>query len=325
MSDKITTTGGVLIRDNDVLFDFSNTSVAFEVMKDFDLVFNVLPTDQTEQIYSKPYALLRLSINDVTKDITIYPSSDELVHHVKAGEKVRILKLSEAFTGLVKIVNLMSQEIKAVPKEEKVKVEFIGDSLTSGYGNDGDMEGIFNTDWTKTWCSHLCNHFNWEAMVHSYSCMGLVRDSSYDTENQIAERRRRVIGTDETTVFDFSTFKASYVIINIGSNDFGNGFHTRLRDEFIEKMKALIEELYQQYGEKLVVILVHGPMMMESSRDVIKSIPPLYNNTSRKVYVTETRLPREAGQLWGKCYHPTAMGHRQMADQLIKQFEQIVQ
>ena len=237
------------------------------------------------------------------------------------------MKLSETYFGIVSFVNFLSSPIQSVPKEEKVKVEFIGASLVCGYGNDHEDNAMNHTDWRKTWCYHLCQHYNWEPMVHAYSGMGLVKDSSGSREEQITERRRRIIGSYEESKFDFSTFKASYVIMNIGTNDFGGVVKEYMRTEFLEKMKQLIYELQENYGKNVKVIIVHGPMMNEPVRDVMREIPDLFNDdleTKKNVTVVSTYLSDKEEEIdlyWGPCWHPTVLGHKIMAEQIIEQLK----
>ena len=264
--------------------------------------------------------------NEFSEEKWIFESDKEAEKTLTfdANVIVKIVKVSEAFTGLAKVVDLMTKPIEAVPKEEKIKVEFIGDSLTSGFGNNGMTNGITEVDWNKTWCSHLCDHFNWEAMVHSYSCMGLVQDSSGRRTNQISERRTRILGTDETTVFDFSTFPAKYVFILIGNNDFGFGISNQLRISFMKKMKEMIETIIQNYGNDIHIFLVDGPIMAKRHIELFHSIPTEFKDLNITISNISCELDFDDKKLIGCQNHPTEKGHQSMADQLIPQIEKIL-
>ena len=328
--NKITTYGGVLQKENDVLFDFSNSGVEFETQENITFTIDCIESDilQKKHADSRKYILVYIYINNECNQklrITKRSSIEEKTLSFSAHQRVKIIKVSEAYMGIVCLQNLLQLPIQSVEKENKIKVEFIGASIVSGYGNDGPGNSTIETDWTKTWCSYLCERFNWEAMVHSYSCMGLVRDSYDDTNEQIGERRRRILGCDKSTVFDFNTFQASYVIINIGSNDFGDIVDEPFKTLWLQKIKELIVELFGNYGENVKIILVHGPMMSEPVRDVIKSVPELFNDQmerKKQIYTVPTYLKNDS--FWGIHYHPTELGHKMMSDEMIPYFEQII-
>jgi hypothetical protein len=197
---KITPYGGVLQNNQDVLFDFSNSGIEFETLADISFQIDFLTNDIMGNVFMfyGGHVYVKIYINNECKHhlkITSNSSIEEKTITIQAHQKVKIIKVSEALLGIVCVRNILSLPIQSVPKEEKVKVEFIGDSLTSGYGNDHEDNKIFHADWQKTWCSHLCEHYHWEAIVHSYSGFGLVQDSEGDREEQIDERRRRIIQT----------------------------------------------------------------------------------------------------------------------------------
>ena len=328
--NKITTYGSVLTRENDVIFDFSYSGIEFKATENVTVEIEVIPSDilKRGRVTYMTYAYLEISINGAfSKTLRIKPDSESEMRKIsiEANQTVRIMKLSEAYMGTVCFKNILSLPIESIPKEEKIKVEFIGDSLTSGYGNDGPNNSVFDTDWKKAWGYYLCERYNWEPLVHSYSCMGLVRDSSYVSEEQIDERRRRVVGSIQDVNFDFSTFKASYVFINIGTNDFGGVVQIQLKNKFHQKFVDLINEIVGNYGEDVKIILVHGPMMNEKCRNVIREVPNLFNDNpemKEKIFVTDVYLDEE--KHYGPYFHPTGDGHKVMAEQLIPQIDKIV-
>ena len=332
---KITPYGGVLSNKNDILFDFSNSGIEFQTLSKISFQIDFLTNDimGEDAIFFGGHVYVKIYINgECQHQLRILPNTPkhEKTVTIEANQRVKIIKVSEARYGIVCVRNILSLPIQSVPKDEnKVKVEFIGASLVSGYGNDHEDNRQDHTDWQKTWCYHLCQQYNWEAMVHSYSCMGLVQDSSENREEQIIERRRRIVGYDKESKFDFSTFKASYVFMNIGTNDFGGVVKEDMKTEFLEKMKELIYELQENYGKNVKVCIVHGPIMTEPIRDVMKQIPDLFNDdldTKKNISILSTYLSdkkEERDLYWGPCWHPTELGHKVMADQIIEQMKNL--
>ena len=335
--EKITTYGGVLNQENDILFDFSNSGIAFQTLSKITFQIDFMTNDLMGQLFKFDggHIYIKLYIdNELHQSIRITNDTPikEKTFTIEANKQVKIIKVSEARLGVVCIRNLLDKKIQSIQKEDKVKVEFIGASLVSGYGNDHPDNKMHHTDWQKGWCSLLCEHYNWEAMVHSYSGFGLVKDGGGNRKEQIMERRRRILGTDKNSKFDFTSFKASYVIMNIGTNDFAGVVEEPFKTEWLNKMKELIYELQENYGKNVKIIIIHGPMMNETVRDVIREIPQLFNDeeeTKKNIFILsmimEMNEDNEKDIHWGFCYHPTELGHKVMAEQIIQQLQQIVE
>ena len=98
-----------------------------------------------------------------------------------------------------------------------------------------------------------------------------------------------------------------------------------LKERFSQKMINMINEIFEEYGNEVKIIFVHGPMMMEETRDYIASLPSLFNEEQKKnMFVLRVDLPRRGEKrYWGYVNHPTAVGHQEMANQLIPELEKI--
>ena len=300
-------------------------------MKDVSIVLDLSSSDVLERdhVQSMRYVTLDIYIDGKffkIMEVTIGTEEEERTIELKANQTIKIMKLSEAYMGVAIIRNLLSLPIEPVPKEEKVKVEFIGDSLTSGYGNMG-TENEFQSDASQTWFVELSNHFNCEFVNHSWGGIGLFEDWNGNRDNQIPEIRRRWLATDPSTSFDFSLYPVDYVFINIGTNDLWRReekIDPEFKSQFINAYISMIEECFNQYGNELKVFIIQGPLMLPNGRKIVEEVINHYKNDKRHVYQLNCDLSTDDKSYWGFWDHPNVKGNHLIAQQLIEQLKELI-
>ena len=315
MMKKYYAYGRVLEKNEDVMFDFCNTGIEFISLETVTLT-----------IQTRKHVKLNVSVNDqFVKQYVIEGENKITELTFQKNDKVKIIKASEAMHGIVTILNFLSLPITAVEHPQRKRIEFIGDSLTSGYGNMG-VSNEFESDCTQTWFVELADHFNCDFVNHSWGEIGLVEDWNLNRKNQIPEIRRRWLATDETAQFDFSLYPVDYVFINIGTNDLylkEESLSDEFRREFIQAYKELIEECYQQYGEELKVFILQGPVMLPNGRKVVSEVVSLVRQERKNVVELDMSLSLDEKELWGFWDHPNVKGNHVLAEKLIKQLEEM--
>lgn len=152
---------------------------------------------------------------------------------------VRILKLSEAPMSIVGIRELIADDnAKISPAPAKThRVEFIGDSITCGYGTDDtDMSHTFSTsteDVTKAYAYRTAQMLDADYSIVSYSGYGVYSgftDETTDVRNTaelvppyyplVGFSRGTYKGTALTmTDWDFRRFEPELIVLNLGTND----------------------------------------------------------------------------------------------------------
>lgn len=168
----------------------------------------------------------------VIDDVVSY---DKKKYHIdindfEKGAVIRVVKLSEAkrsgfYIGTIGAFCQGNIEPTAV---KDLKIEFIGDSLTCGYGIDAGPVGEFSThteNFTKTYAYLTAEKLDADYSAVCFSGYGLL--SGY-TENG-AINREGTVGPyyDKSALFyngskaywDFNDFQPDFVVINLGAND----------------------------------------------------------------------------------------------------------
>jgi lysophospholipase L1-like esterase len=171
-------------------------------------------------------------INEPQKIYTVLDSGEE------RSATIRVVKLTEAPMSTLGIHEIRTNEgavIKPTPERIR-KIEFVGDSITAGYGvDDEDEEHHFSTateDVTKTYAYKTAQALQAEYSIVAYSGYGII--SGYTANDQkvasqlvptyydkVGMSYGRFGGTlqVESIDWDFSKFVPDLIVINLGTND----------------------------------------------------------------------------------------------------------
>ena len=236
--DKVTTFGRTYTKTNGVLyFYWTNSGMSFR--------FNGTGATAT-LISSNTNANMRGYLN-VYIDGAFAPSQTicldkatgtyTLAEGLPAGEHtIELRKRNEANYGGsatigIKELNVVGGELMAPPEAPARQIEFIGDSITSGFGNIAPAdEKDFSTpteDGTMTYAVLAAKQLGANAQVlsrsgihycHSKKPDGGTVDSFYDYYTKTAALPGS--GMDNTA-WDFAKHASDVVVINLGTNDVG--------------------------------------------------------------------------------------------------------
>ena len=167
-------------------------------------------------------------INCAEKEVTVIDRTES------AKSVVEIIKLSESPMSAVGVEAFAEGSAEALP-EKPLKIEFIGDSITCGYGvDDEDENHQFTTateDVTKAYAYKTAKALDAEYSMFSASGYGIV--SGYtEGDEPISEQtipqfycsygfsRGNFAGTAPQDIpWDFSKYVPQIIVINLGTND----------------------------------------------------------------------------------------------------------
>ena len=180
---------------------------------------------------------------------------------------IGIIKLSEATNSVfgIKCIDVTSiGEIEPLPEKE-LKLEFIGDSITCGYGIDDEDENYhFQTateDATRAYAYKTAMALDADYSLVSYSGHGII--SGYTENGQrlethkvpdVYEKLGKTYGSangyiDLSEPWDFSNYVPDYIIINLGTND----------SSYTEEIPERMEEFTAAYIEFLKMVRRNNP------------------------------------------------------------------
>ena len=152
--------------------------------------------------------------------------------------------------------------------ERKLKLEFIGDSITSGEGLCGNTD---EWDWISTWISVMDNYavkaateLNADFNIMSQCGWGVITGWDNNVKCSIPQYYEKVSGLNwgqsqkalgAGDDFDFSSFQPDYIFVNLGTNDSGAFNQPAWKDsETGKEYKMRLDENGNPFSEDCKII-----------------------------------------------------------------------
>lgn len=219
------------------------------------------------------------------------------------------------------------------------RIEFIGDSITCGYGNEvatmkpeqfpftPENENAYNA-----WGAVAARALNAEYMSVAYSGRGISRNWASFPADTLPEMYLKILPDEpESPLWDTTRFRPDLVVINLGTNDYSENAPdiASVKRDFRKQYADFIDTL-RAYYPNAAFILTIGPMLSdeypqgyEAETDITAALTDLIENRrlqgDDRVYLLKVS-PQTAP--YGEDWHPSAAVHRQMADELLRFIEE---
>lgn len=210
------------------------------------------------------------------------------------------------------------------------RIEFIGDSITCGYGDEVSTDMPDKAPYTTrgsnarlAFGSVAALALDAEYMAVAYSGRGMYRNYAGQPGLPLPGLYLRTFpDDDQAAAWLPARAIPEIVVINLGTNDFSPGGvdRTKFRAAYIEFLKQL-----RGSYPKALFVLTAGPMLSDfypagemawtSIRADIKTVVEdrkLLGDTNLQTLFFDPQ-----GGPWGQDYHPTAATHQEMADKLV--------
>jgi len=175
---------------------------------------------------------------------------------------IKVVKLSESANSLVALKSISTDAEGSISPAhaKKLKIEFIGDSITCGYGvDDLNSSHHFATkteDNTKTYAYKTAKMLDADYSMVSFSGFGIVSGYTSGNKNTVSLVPKyydklgfswgsTINGKNPSTIkWNFSSFKPDFVVINLGTNDasytkFNSDKVTEFVNEYVSFLKTV--------------------------------------------------------------------------------------
>ena len=243
---------------------------------------------------------------------------------------VRLQKRTEGEMGtaVFKGVNIgnKAQLIKSSVSSGR-KIEFIGNSITCGYGTEGaSREERFlpepeNVD--KSYAFITARSFGAECMVIAHSGLGVVRN--YGDKNKVSldlptmtDRYDQMMDEDSLLKWNFNNWQPNAVVINLGTNDYSKGPHPD-KAVFQRRYEQFIREIRGVY-DSVPIFCICGPLRDEPAytniKEVVEASRLIYHDRNLYFIGIPVGLLNHESDL-GSDWHPSYMGQLKMAAHVI--------
>lgn len=269
--------------------------------------------------------------------ITLYESSsDETV-------QIKVMRFSEAVYGYSGLSNLEldGQLLKSAHKATpSLKLEFIGDSITCGYGIEGVFEkDVFDTRQERPDLAYAyltAQKLGAEYHLVSRSGIGLIScytdpqtvqlpNTVEPLMSQLWPYTDRFLATRlglEPEIWDESKFSPDIVILHLGTNDASwvRGLEDR-RLSFVNLYKQMLEAIHRR-SPKAKIVGCLGAM----GQDLCASAAQAFEEFKKDFPTVQTKFVKfpvqdEANDGVGTDWHPSAKTHQKVAEQLAKELK----
>ena len=268
--------------------------------------------------------------NVYTGKITTLPgkNSYRLVQSpTKELHEIELVRITEEGFGKTSFAGFeLSDDGEIVPiaHQRKHVIEFIGNSITCGYGNEGRIGERFGAETENhymTYAAIAARSFDAATIVASKSGIGIYRNyagPSTGNDDCMTNRYDRIHLNDSLPKYSFR-IQPDLVCINLGTNDFSTpGFKT---DLFISNYLRLIAQVQSHYKNSDIVCLL-GTMLtdaaLDTARQCISEVVRITNswNKGRVSFFEMTPQNIPVNGL-GIDWHPTVKQHIASSRELI--------
>lgn len=249
----------------------------------------------------------------------------------RGSHTVELRKRSETLFGTLFVGNVTTDGTSSVESAPKRKIEFIGDSITVGYGLDGTYP-CTNTaaleDNPKTYAALTANALSADYSVVAWSGIGLTRNyvsTTVDTSPIMPERYTRYGANDPDNSYTFpSDWTPDAVVINLGTNDFGylaynaSGQPYDARNPlnittYTNAMVSFVQSIQSHYKDAQFFLMT-SPMLSDSSpttkdaqhTTMSNALKDAISQIGAKAHLVD--WPTQGSDV-GCDYHPNAATH----------------
>ncbi|MCR5727305.1 MAG: GDSL family lipase [Lachnospiraceae bacterium] len=346
--DNVKLLGRTMLFDDTLLLSLSGSGIEFEHRgkAGIDIAFagggaSGIPDNEAN------YARIRIYVNGKTvKDFLL--NSKELTVHIDADDSglsvIRIIKLSECAMSLAGIRAIETANADSIkPTAQKpVKIEFIGDSITCGYGvDDPDPLHDFKTateDVTKAFAYKTAQDLDVDYSMFSISGYGIISGYTEDLKNRHDEQLIPTfyesmglsydsidgIPASQDISWDFSGYVPDIIVINLGTNDDSYCQDDESRQSWFATDYVKFLKTVRKHNPKAYIVCVFG-LMGDRLYPTICKAADEYKKETGDTLITTVHLPEQDVSVgYGANYHPLESEHRKAADVLVPVLKNLI-
>lgn len=325
LSDSMNLVGRAVLDKNKVLLSQTASGIRFKINNtgdDFIFYAQSVADGYIDIIIDEDYE--NLTRVKVTSSKTKYQPSLTLP---KGEHIITILKATEWLqNNLITLngISFLGEKSGSKPAARAYKIEFYGDSITSGYGNFNKEKGSKFHAWDcqdggQTYATFLANKLNAEWSIASASGYGVLGGHS-DTKSVYSKYfDYSVVNSADPTKnikWSRSDFDADLIIINFGTNDDSRSKKTAINvDDFVAECGKIVNGMRADNPDVKILWNI-GMMYVSDSSDVVKAI----KTASTKYDFDFYKSPPNAS---GGDYHPLISEHKTNADTLYEKIKEL--
>ena len=239
--------------------------------------------------------------------------------------QISLVKRTEPFVGVTQVLGFVlpaGSALLPTPPAAPRRLEFVGDSITCGYGNEGKSEQERFAPATENaylaYGPAAARALGAECSVVAWSGRKMWPD------NTTPEIYGRILPEDPTSVWNFSSWIPDAVIINLATNDFGK--ENPEEAGWTQAYESFIARVRRNYPKAQIYCTV-GPMMSDNwppghsalttaRRYLNRTVADEQKTGDTRIHFLEFTPQDGARDGLGADYHPSLKTDQIMADKL---------
>ncbi|MBN2803210.1 MAG: hypothetical protein JXR91_08955 [Deltaproteobacteria bacterium] len=286
----------------------------------------------------------KIQLSPAQEDYSLATGLDDTTHTIE------IAKLGESSSGRGKIeflgFHIEGYASKLAPAPLTKTIEFAGDSITCGYGNEESISYAdisapgasypYTTEYSNAYLAYgavTARALNANYRAVAYSGKGITRNSGGSAGATIPELYLRTFPDEaDSILYDVESNKPDVLVINLGTNDFSAGLdatpggtYDQMREDYRNDYVTFLETLRGYYPDTPFILAI-GPMISDYypagwnawtsiQADIAAVISTVSEGGDSNVYSVIFDPQTEP---YGSDWHPTAATHKTMSDKIVK-------
>lgn len=244
------------------------------------------------------------------------PQSYLVASGLAAGEHdIEVVRRNEGYFGIVEYLGFEAGADTTFVETSwpyDLHIEFIGDSLTAGYGvecSSGDEN--FSAPTQSAYASYAmvaARELDASAHLIAYSGKGAYQNYGGDLNEPMPVLWPRLFTTQAEPEWDASAQPADVVVVNLGTNDFSAAISY---DKFVGAYVALLQDVRARYPAATIVGVSWAHWGSDSESWVTDAVDQFGDANS-----TTERFVIDANDGWGCDYHTNVVSNQKFGEQL---------
>lgn len=239
---------------------------------------------------------------------------------------IMVVRSSEAWSGTIKMSKLKADAIPKASEPRKKLIEFIGDSLTTGYANSPKLSHSTqccaqNTDNWYCYTALVARHYNADNNVIANYGKGVYANrlitSTNHTMSHMFEYQDPYVDYPETNMstlakHDFTSYQPDVVTVLLGGNDLAAKVSNK---DFKTAYGALIDNIRSKYPDAIILCISRASVY----QSIIKELSEEESRGEANVFYFMTLKPWTTVNLG----HPDIEEGERIAKQIIEKLDSI--
>ena len=246
----------------------------------------------------------RIKLSSGTKEYLLAEGLSDGYH------KARIVKTSEINEGKIAFKDFNAQSFAKAHELNDINIEFIGDSITSGYGTlatSADNRNMDNSDSSCSYAYKTANLLN--ASFSVVARQGICVGASFNTTDTMLDLYKKTCYNIPSATSIYSK-QFDVVMINLGTNDaeYLKKNPTQAQ-QFIEDYKSLLK-LVRENNPNAYIVCLYGVMGKVS---VVNSGIANAVSQMEDAKIVYNPIPMNEYDCFGPAGHPTQFDNSRIA------------